>query len=202
MPSPSRRLLRRLLLASGASCLVACGGRADLAELSLQAVPDDGETLGGSGGQAGAGGAFQAGAGGVAGAGAGGAGQGGAAGGAVCDASQKIPREADGSFTCESKNGSTFFFCELRCYAPGPSTLPGACRSPADPELNKLPDFQFQSCGFQGPTTGPFCDEEAEKIAGNTPACCYLGPSEPCVGRPLLVLGRLHIAALRAVAWG
>jgi hypothetical protein len=194
---PSHRLLRRLLLASGASYLVACGGRADLAELSFQATPDDSETQGGSGGQAGAGGTIQGGAAGIA-----GAGQGGAAGSPVCDASQKIPREADGSFTCESKNGSTFFFCEIRCYAPGPSTLPGACRSPDDPGLQKLPGFETQTCGFAGPTTGPFCDEEAEKIAGNTPACCYLGPSKPCIGRPLLVRGRPRLAALRAVPWG
>jgi hypothetical protein len=174
---------------------VACGGRADLAEFSFQAVPDDSEAQGGSGGASG-----QAGAGGVA--GAGGAGQGGAAGSTVCDASQKIPREADDLFICEPKNGSTFAYCEIRCYAPGPSTLPGACRSPDDPGLQKLPGFETQTCGFVGPTTGPFCDEEAEKIAGNTPACCYLGPSEPCVGRPLLVLGRPRLAALRAVAWG
>ncbi|MCS6898330.1 MAG: hypothetical protein RMJ98_05475 [Myxococcales bacterium] len=186
---PTNDLLHRLLLACGASYLAACGGRADLPALSYQAVPEDNENPGGAGGQAGAGGTS----------GAGGAGQGGAA---LCDASQKIPRDDQGSFVCESKIGSTYFFCEVRCYVPSPSTLPGACRPPDDLELSKLPGFENQTCGFQGTTTGPFCGEDAEQLAGNIPACCYLGPSEPCIGRPLLVLGRLRFAPLRVVLWG
>lgn len=213
MSSPSLRLLRRLLLASGASCLAACGGRADLSELSYQAVADDdpapqggasgqggGNQAGSGGSAAGKGGSSQAGAGGSA-AGSGGSAAG-SGGGALCDTSQEFPRDDDGNLECKEANQPGFAFCEIRCYVPGPQTLPGACREPEDPALAKVPGFEPQNCGFTKATRGPFCNAEAEKIAGNSPACCYVGTSEPCAGRPLLVAGRLRLASLQGAAWG
>lgn len=203
-----RPLLTRLLMAAGVvgSVLPGCGARTIASDRSY--APSEGGGQGGESGSSGAGGASagtggssagtagssgSAGASGTAGS-AGTAGTAGTAGAAVCATQESPPRDSSGQLICDSSG--SWGFCDLRCYAPGPTTHVAPCLDAKDPQLQNISGFAFETCGLKAIDSGAYCNEEMEKYGGNTPICCYVTYSEPCPGRPLTVAGRVRYAAL------
>lgn len=213
-PDSSKMLLSRLLLAVGvAGAASGCGARSE-PPFDEPGGPIDvsstgqGGSAGSSNNKAGAGGVAQGGTsqggtsqGGTSQGGKAGTAQGGSAGAAaVCKNPGSPPKDSNGQYKCQGNGG--FGLCDLRCYAPGPSTIPAPCPPADDPALLKLPNFEVQTCGLKKLDSGPYCNAEVEKIGGNSPICCYIAFSEPCAGRPLYMAGRPRLASLVRVAFG